>query len=228
MARADLPNAVAFVAGTDNDTTNLALVAGARRLNPDLFVAARQNQPTSAALFDAMEIDALLVPTEVIAHEVYAQLSTPLLWRFVRQLPTKDDAWAAAMVDRLTEECGTSLGALWKVRLTDDEAPSLTPWLARGALRLGDLLRAPDAREEQLQVVPLLVQRAEECVLGPEGDLVLAPGDQLLLAGRPAARRALEKTLVVDALPEYLVTGRRAPSSWIWRRLTRYEPSIPG
>jgi len=228
MARADLASAVAFVAGTDNDTTNLALVAGARRINPDLFVAARQNQPTSAALFDAMEVDALLVPTEVIAHEVYAQLSTPLLWRFVRQLPSRDDAWAAAMVDRLTAECGTSLGALWKVRLTDDEAPSLTPWLARGALTLGDLLRAPDAREEQLQVVPLLVQRAEECVLGPDGDLVLAPGDQLLLAGRPAARRALEKTLVVHGLPEYLVTGRRAPASWIWRRLTRYEPTYPG
>ena len=45
--------AVGFVAGTDNDTTNLSLVAAARRVNPDLFVAARQNQPASAPLFAA-------------------------------------------------------------------------------------------------------------------------------------------------------------------------------
>jgi voltage-gated potassium channel len=41
-----------------------------------------------------------------------------------------------------------------------------------------------------------------------------------LLAGWPAARRALETTFVVDAAREYVLTGRRVPSSWIWRRLT--------
>ena len=44
MAQADLDRAVGFVAGTDNDTTNLSLVAAARRINPDLFVGARQNR----------------------------------------------------------------------------------------------------------------------------------------------------------------------------------------
>src|SRR5829696_8305319 len=81
LAQADLDRAVGLVAGTDNDTTNLSLVAAARRSNPELFLAARQNHAASAPLFAAMEIDALLVPTEVVAHEVYAQLSTPLLWR---------------------------------------------------------------------------------------------------------------------------------------------------
>src|SRR3954453_543802 len=83
---AGLAEAVGFVAGTDNDTTNLSLVASARQVNPALFVAGRQNRPESAPLFAALRLDALLVPTEVIAHEVYAQLATPLLWRFVREL----------------------------------------------------------------------------------------------------------------------------------------------
>jgi Trk K+ transport system NAD-binding subunit len=227
LAAADLPSAVGFVAGTDNDTTNLSLVAAARRVNPDLFVAARQNQPTSAALFTAMDVDALLVPTEVIAGEVYARLSTPLLWRFVRELPGRDDAWAAALTDRLREHSGDSLGALWKVRLTGAEAPSLSGWLERGALRLGDLLRSPDDRDERLPAVPLLVLRGEECLLSPDDDLVLKPGDELLLAGRPVARRALEKSLMIDAVPEYLVSGRRVPSGWLWRRLTGYRPT-PG
>ena len=61
MAKVDLQHAVGFVAGTDNDTTNLSLVAAARRINPHLFVAARQNLQASAPLFAAMTIDSLLV-----------------------------------------------------------------------------------------------------------------------------------------------------------------------
>src|SRR5215211_8468912 len=56
LAQADLPSAVGLVAGTDNDTTNLSMLAAARRLNPRMFLAARQNQPTSAALFQAMQV----------------------------------------------------------------------------------------------------------------------------------------------------------------------------
>ena len=77
LAQAELDRAVGLVAGTDNDTTNLSLVAAARRSKPSLFLVARQNRPASAPLFAAMDIDALLVPSEVVAHEVYAQLSTP-------------------------------------------------------------------------------------------------------------------------------------------------------
>ena len=157
---------MAFVAGTDNDTTNLSLVAAARRVNPDLFVAARQNAPTSAALFAAMDVDALLVPTEVIAHEVYARLSTPLLWRFVRELAGQDDAWAAALIDRLTGECGTRLGALWKVRLTPDGGAVPGALAGPRGPALGDLLRSPDQREERLPAVPLLLLRGDECLHG--------------------------------------------------------------
>ncbi|SFK97814.1 potassium channel family protein [Geodermatophilus ruber] len=221
LARAHPERAVGFVAGTDNDTTNLSLVAAARRLNPSLFVAARQNRPTSGPLFGAMEIDALLVPTEVVAHEVYAQLSTPLLWRFLREMPAMGDEWAANLIDRLTALCGTRLQALWKVRLTPEEAPALQDWLARGEARVGTLLRNPEDRDEPLHAIVLLVVRGNEAVLAPPDDFVLQPGDELLLAGRPAARRALETTLLVDGVLEYLVTGQRVPSSWIWRRLRR-------
>jgi Trk K+ transport system NAD-binding subunit len=220
LAQVDLDRAVGFVAGTDNDTTNLSLVAAAKRSNGSLFIGARQNRAASAPLFAAMDVDALLVPAEMIAHEVYAQLSTPLLWRFLREMPERGDAWAAGLVDRLTDLCGEKLQALWKVRLTKQEAPALTGWLASGSARLGDLLRNPEDRDEPLHAVPLLVMRGEEATLAPDGDFVLAEEDELLLVGWPAARRALGTILIVDAVREYVVTGRRVPSSWIWRRLT--------
>ena len=118
--------------------------------------------------------------------------------------------------------------SLWKVRLTGTEAPSLGPWLERGALTLGDLLRSPDDREERLPVVPLLLLRGDDGELAPGDDVALRAGDELLLAGRPVARRALEKSLMVDAVPGYLVSGHREPSGWLWRRLSGHHRAFPG
>lgn len=220
LDRAEVDRAVGLVAGTDNDTTNLSLVAAARRSNPRLFLAARQNRPASAPLFAAMDLDALLVPTELIAHEVYAQLATPLLWRFLREMPAMGDEWAEELVDRLLSFCGTRLGALWKVRLTPDETPTLPPWLSSGEARLGQLLRNPEDRDEPLHATALIVLRGHEAFLAPDEDFVLESGDELLFVGWPAARRALDTIFFVDGVLEYVITGRRVPSSWIWRRLT--------
>ncbi|TFV49554.1 potassium channel protein [Blastococcus sp. TF02A-35] len=227
LAQSDLDRAVGVVAGTDNDTTNLSLVAAARRSNPSLFVAARQNRPASAPLFAAMDIDALLVPTEVVAHEVYAQLSTPLLWRFLREMPGQGEAWAEEVVDRLTAVCGTRLQTLWKVRLTAQHAPALQGWLASGEATLGALLRNPEDREAPLHAVVLLAMRDREATLAPGEDHVLRPGDELLFAGRAAARRALSTTLLVPGVLEYVLTGRRVPASWVWRALAPGRPASP-
>ena len=226
LARADLMSAVGLVAGTDNDTTNLSMLATARRLNPQLFFAARQNRPTSAALVEAMRVDALLVPTEVVAHEVYAQISTPMLWRFIQQMPARGDAWAADLIERLRYNCGRELPALWKIKLNQEQAPALSGWLAEGKVTLGELLRSPEDRERRLRAVPLLLYRDGQSVLTPDGDTVLAPDDELLFASQGSERRELESTMVIDATGAYVLFDQHIPSSWIWRRLSR-DASAP-
>ena len=221
MAKADLGGAVGFVAGTDNDTTNLSLIAAARRINPHLFVAARQNSQTSAPLFAAMEPDSLLVPTEVVAHEVYAQLSTPLLWRFLQEMPALGDDWAQELLTRITQHCGRHLQELWKVQLKAAQAPAVHEWLSTGAARLGDLLRSPDDRESRLALVPLLLQRGDRSELTLDNDFRLEPDDEILFVGRSAERRLLENTLSDDSTGEYVLNGRHVASSWLWRRLAK-------
>ncbi|HYI59714.1 MAG TPA: NAD-binding protein [Microlunatus sp.] len=221
LARAHLTDAVGLVAGTDDDTTNLSMLANARRMNPALFLAARQNRPTSAALFETMRVDALLVPTEVVAHEVYAQISTPLLWRFIRGIGAEGDAWAAELVQRLRHNCGVELPALWKVKLDGTQAPALGRPLTDGSVRLGELLRSPEDRDRRLEVVPLLLLRSDEAVLTPADDTVLEPDDELLFAGAGSQRRELESTLIVDATAAYVLFDRRVPASWVWRQLSR-------
>jgi voltage-gated potassium channel len=221
LAQADLASAVGLIAGTDNDTTNLSMLASARRLNPKLFLAARQNQPTSAALFQAMQVEALLVPTEVVAHEVYAQISTPLLWRFIQEMPAQGEQWAADLIQRLRQNCGVELPALWKIKLDQEQAPALGGWLAEGRVVLGDMLRSPEDRARRLRVVPLLLLRDGEPALTPDGETVLAADDELLFAGEGAERRELESTLVVDSTGAYVLFDQHIPLSWVWRRLSR-------
>jgi Trk K+ transport system NAD-binding subunit len=221
MARAEVEGAVAFVAGTDNDTINLSLVAAARRRNPRLFTAARQNQSTNAPLFASMGIDLLLVPSEVVAREAYARLSTPLFWRFLQEMPHQGDEWAQALLDHLTGQCGRRMPDLWKVRLTAHEAPALIPWLRAGEVVLGDLLRDPLNRDRSLAATPLLLLHDDVATLRPDPTTRLEVDDEILLAGRAAARRAMEIIALSEAGSAYVVRGRREPAGWVWRRLTR-------
>jgi Trk K+ transport system NAD-binding subunit len=229
MGRAGVEGAVGFVAGTDNDTTNLSLIAAARRRNPKLYVAARQNQPANAPLFAAMELDLVLVPSEVVAHEVYAQLSTPLLWRFLQEMPRLGDDWARQMTSRVTQRCGHTLQPLWKIRLTAREGPALHAWLTSGRATLHDLLRDPDDRDRQLEIVALLLLRQDgEAIMGPDLDVVLEPDDELLLGGPGRARRALETTMLLDAAATYVISGETRHASWLWRTLADRRRRAPG
>jgi voltage-gated potassium channel len=212
-------DAVAFVAATASDTTNLWLVEAARRANPDAFVVALQNRRANAPLFSAVGVDFGLVPAEVIAHEVLARLANPVLMRFLPQVPRQGDEWAAHLVDRLASTCGPGTPELWRVRLTPDEAPALAGRIAGPGLRLDDLLRDPADRDQQLSIVALSLFREGERTMTPAGDVLLRPDDQLLLAGRLHDRAALVTTMTEPPTAAYVVDGRRVPSSWVWRRL---------
>jgi Trk K+ transport system NAD-binding subunit len=213
-------DAIGFVAATASDTTNLWLVEAARRANPDAFVVALQNRRANAPLFSAVGVDFGLVPAEVIAHEVMARLANPVLMRFLQQVPHQGEAWAARLVDRLSQTCGDGTPELWRIRLSTDEAPALEGRLDGHSLRVDDLLRSPADRDQALDIVPLTLFRDGERTMAPTGDLPLRTDDQLLLAGRRRARAALSTTMTEVSTASYVLEGRRVPSSWVWRRLT--------
>ena len=219
LVAAGLESAVGLVAATENDTVNLSVVASARRIKSSLYLVARQNLPSTSSLYDAMNLDALLVPGDIVAREALARLAHPLLWDFLVDVPSTDDAWAARLLERLLDLCGERSPHLWDVQITAEEAPAV---LARGHdVRLADVLRDPGGREHHLHAVPLLLVRGGRRHLWPEeDDVTLEEGDELLFAGRPASRHILESTLQTEADLEYVVTGRRIASGWVWRKVT--------
>jgi voltage-gated potassium channel len=223
LARAKPETAVGMVAATDNDTANLSVIAMARNANPGLFLIGRQNDATNGPLFRSIGLDFALIPSQVIAQEVLARITSPLLFRFVALVPAQGEARSAALINRLVARCGEVVPSLWRLRLAADKAPALALWLAGGRrLVLGDLLRDPSDRTQPIPAVPLLVVRGDGTAeFAPADDTLLAAGDEILLAGTPAARRALDGACLSDATRDYVLLGRIAPSSWLWQRIRR-------
>jgi Trk K+ transport system NAD-binding subunit len=217
LEQAHLGTAVAFAAATDNDTTNLSLLAAARKHNPDLFLVGRQNDPANGPLFEALGVDSLLVPTRLIAHEVLARISDATLWRFVQKAQDRDDAWSSQVLARITDCCGRHLQDIWTLDLTEEHAPALMDLM--DDLTLGTLMRDPQDRQRALDIVPLMLERAGTATVTPDSDEVLEPGDHLLLIGMGYDRRALDTTLSVPSAAQYVVSGNRVGQSWIWRTL---------
>jgi hypothetical protein len=143
-----------------------------------------------------------------------------MLWRFIQEMPTRGDQWAAELIQQLRHNCGRELPALWSVTLDGEQAPSLGTWLAQGKVALGDLVRSPEDRERQLRVVPLLLLRDGKAVLTPDGETVLAADDQMLFAGEGSERRELESTLAIDSTAAYVLFDQHIPASWVWRKLS--------
>jgi voltage-gated potassium channel Kch len=218
LRAAGVDAAVGIVAGTDDDVNNLSIVVTARELNPGLFTIVRQNDQAYKALFDAFDADMTMVSSELIASECLSVIRTPLLIPFLQIARTEPEDWAAALTERLQVTIGERAPAIWSATLNISEAPAVYRSLMQaGKVRVGDLVRHPAERDQQLPCVPLYLRRADQCFTLPTDDLDLAPGDQVLFAGRGIARSQQQAILFNEKILDYVLSGQETPG-WLGRR----------
>ena len=217
LQEAGIEQAVGIVAGTDKDTNNLSIIMTARDLNPNLFMVARQNEQQNDALFHAAKLDLLMQRGGVIAHKIFALLTTPLLTEFLDRAKKQGNEWANLLVSRLGGIVGDEVPETWGLTINPAEAPAIYVGLAAGlSVTVGDLWRDPRNREERLPGIALLLKRSDEEFVVPDEAMPLERGDQLLLAGRIEARRQLSWVARNHNSFIYLVTGRERPSGVLW------------
>jgi len=232
LREAGIERAVGIVAGTDDDVTNLSVVVTARQLNRNLFTVVRQNLQANHALFDAFDADITMVSSEIVAHECLARIHTPMLARFLRLAREQGEDWSDRLVARLKESLGEATPEIWSVAMTASGAHALhRALLLEGTtLCIGDLRRDPGDRETQTACEVLYLWSGKKAVLLPADEMTLAPGDELLFAGKPAARNAQLQILRNVNVRDYVVSGIDRPGGWIWQRLTQRAtaPREPG
>ncbi len=226
LEKANIHQAVGIVASTGNDIDNLSIAVTARELNPDLFVIVRMNRYANHELFEAFDSDVTVVPSEIIAHECLAVLTTPLLATFLEEIRSRDDEWSKTLLDRLIGRFDWDVPAVWSVRLNVSRAPALYRHLMRkGSMRLGELLRDPHDRSKPLAAEVLYLHRDDDDhLLEPDTDTPVRPGDRLLLVGRAEARGDFALTIQNDHTLAYVLTGNDLPGGIVWDYFARRRP----
>lgn len=232
LLAAGIREAVGVVACTNDDVNNLSIVVTARELNPNLFVVLRQNLQANQALFDAFESDFTVVPSQIVARECLAILTTPLLAPFLSEIKQRGEAWASTLLDQLTERFGWEAPTVWSARVDANQASALLRLLSAPAgppVSLGDVLLDPHDRAQELECRVLYLARADDStVMLPHRHTPIQAGDRLLLAGRGAARGALELTLHNENTLDYVLWGREIPGGWVWEQLAKVHARWSG
>jgi voltage-gated potassium channel len=208
LQEAGIEDAVGLVAGTDNDVNNLSIIMTARELNPELFVIARQNLQENEALFDALQADIVMRPSQIIANRIRMLLATPMLHEFESLALYQSDDWACELISRVTALVNQEVPHVWDLTLNADDAYAVHHFLHQGELMtLKDLMRNPRDRTRLLECIPLLMKSKGELILLPEPEVRLHIGDKLLFCAAEGVKHDMGWTLQNAHALRYVVQG---------------------
>jgi len=216
LRRAGVDESSAVVAGTSVDVDNLAIVLAARAVNKSLFIIAQQTQRRNGSVFSAAPADMVMLSGYAVAAEVLRVIRAPQLTTFLGRARHQDEAWAAALLQRMREVIGDDVVESWSLELVPAEAPTACAALRRGqSVSLRQLMTRPDGSGQLVHAVPLLLQRGQEREMLPSIDTSLLLGDRILCCGRDRARLTMRHNILSHALPlaERSRPGRRGAAS---------------
>ena len=187
-----IKEAVAIAAITDNDTTNLSILATAKKLNPNIVTIVRENEIVDDFLFKNANINHIFTPSRILVNKVTNALIMPLSDRFLKLIIKKDNIWASKLVSRLLKEINEK-PLLIELEINENKTPQIYKYLlSKQSLNLNLLATSLYNKEQKNNVVPLLLQRENDTILLPLWEDELKIGDKILLACDSHAKDDIE------------------------------------
>lgn len=187
-----IKDAVAIIAATNNDTTNLSILATAKKLNPNIMTIVRENEMEDFSIFKSANIDHIFMPAKILINKTTNALINPLSDIFIRLISEKEEIWAAKLVRRLFETINEN-PILFELELDFDFAPEIARYLKiKKELELKIFRVSLHNKELNNNVVPLLILRDEEQLLLPSWETKLELNDKILFACDEHAKNDME------------------------------------
>jgi Trk K+ transport system NAD-binding subunit len=219
---AGIKKATGIIAGTANDADNLSIIMTAKEQNPDIYIAARQNQRFHSPIFEAANINLTLQRGNIIAHTIFALIRSPLMADFIRHASCHNDDWAKKVVSRIAGIIENEVPYLWEIEISYKSSLAVYKAIQkRRNIKLLDITRSPKNRQEQLNCIPLMLLRKDRNYLLPEPEQRLKPGDRLLFCGNSTAKRTYSWALDDPFVLNYLLTGKEGSGGYVWQWLMK-------
>ena len=182
LIQTGIMDAVAVVAVTNDDTTNLSILATAKKLNPDIMTMARENDLADDYLFKSANVNHIFTPSKILVNKVTNALFNPLCDVFIKSIINKDNEWASELVVDLMQDINKN-PLIVDVEINFENTPEIYKHLkSNEQLYLKILATSLYNREDKNKFIPLLLQRKNDTMLLPSLDEELKIGDKILIA----------------------------------------------
>ncbi|WP_320034653.1 NAD-binding protein [Halarcobacter sp.] len=185
-------DSVAIISATNDDTTNLSILATAKKLNPKIMTIARENEMDDFSIFENAKVDHIFMPSRILINKTTNALISPLSDKFIRLLLGQDDTWGSKLVKNLLQVIDEN-PLLYELKIDNNHAPMITESLKENKEVFLEIFnRSLYNREQKNNIIPLLIQREEEAILLPSLEVSLKMGDEILFACDESARDDIE------------------------------------
>ncbi len=181
LLNAGIKEAVALIVGTQHDIDNLSIIITAKKLNPDIYIIARENTMQEVSIFQAANIDWLFMFEKILINKTSLALTKPLKHRFLKLILKKDEEWAKKLVKLLRVNIGTN-PIITSLEIDEESSYAIYHEILDGrSISIDVLLRSLNNWQESNKIIPLLIHRENEEILIPRNrDLKI--GDKILFA----------------------------------------------
>ncbi|MBL7002743.1 MAG: potassium channel family protein [Gammaproteobacteria bacterium] len=220
LYQAEISTACGIVAGTDDDTNNLSIVVTAREINNQIFTIARQNHLDNSPLFDALDAEIVMHPSNIIADRINVLLGTPMLYKFISLASYEKNEWACELASRISGIVGSRNPKLEEICICDEQSPAIMSVLKQGEkVTIGNIMRDPWKRKHTLRYIILMLERESGSILLPDNETELMDGDHMLVCLPSNGLSRLFWSLKHDNSLSYVRTGRVTRHGWLWQKL---------
>ena len=183
LLNAGIKDSIAIIAGTNDDTVNLSILATAKKLNPYIITMARENEIDDFSIFNHAKIDYIFMPSKILINKTANALINPLADKFIQILAVQDEKWAQHLVRVLIETINNN-PKLYELTLNEKDTPQVFNELSKNKkVKLSLLKTSLRNNHMSNNIVPLfLVRDYEEELLLPAWNTLLKKNDKILFA----------------------------------------------
>ena len=187
-----IKDAAVIISATNDDTTNLSILATAKKLNPNIMAIARENEMDDFSIFKSAKVDHIFMPSRILINKTTNALISPLSDRFISLSSKKDDVWGSKLVKDLIQVIDEN-PLLFEIKIDNKQAPQVYAAIKEQKdINLDIFNHSLYNREQKNNIIPLLIKREEEEILLPEFNTPLNLGDEILFACDENAREEIE------------------------------------